>query len=58
MIFCRKWCLQAHHTLAMYNLAMLYLARDAASCQIALELLKRVAGMLSPFSQLVALRAS
>ena len=36
---------KVHHTLAMYNLAMLHLARDAASCPAALDLLKRVAGV-------------
>ena len=32
------------HTLGTYNLAMLQLSRDAASCPHALELLKKVAG--------------
>ena len=32
------------HTLGTYNLAMLHLSRDAASCPVALELLKKVAG--------------
>lgn len=34
------------HTLGTYNLAMLQLNRDAASCPHALELLKKVAGEL------------
>ena len=32
---------KVHHTLGTYNLAMMHLARDAASCPLALELLKR-----------------
>ena len=38
---------QVGHTLGTYNLAMLQLSRDASSCPHALELLKKVAGVLA-----------